>query len=229
MASFLFDLDGTLTLNRGIVDPAFGKWFHSFQQTHTTYLITGSEYGSAAYQLGTDILKNFKLVFTCMGNEIYESGKLIKRNNWAMPAPLQEELTKLVEQSRCPTKTGRHIEQRTGVVSFSTVGRNALAEERAEYIKYDKASGERDSMQARLEATFPDYDVTIAGDLGIDIYPKGRGKDQVLAWITDRPIVFFGDRTRPGGNDFPLATVADLTHQVDDWQHTWELLRLVSP
>lgn len=229
MASFLFDLDGTLTLNRCRIDPAFEKWFNEFQQTHTTYLITGSEYSSATYQLGSSIIANFKLVFTCMGNEVYEQGKLVNRNIWVCPNELRKELAVLLDQSRAPAKTGRHVEERTGIVSFSTVGRNALADERAEYIAYDQASGERESMQARLEATFPEYDFTIAGDLGIDIYPKGRGKDQVVTWITNKPLIFFGDRTKQGGNDFPLATVADLTHQVDDWQHTWELLRLITP
>lgn len=229
MTSFLFDLDGTLTLNGQKADPGFAEWFSKFQKTHDTYLVTGTEYQSVLYQIGPEITNQFKMVFTCCGNEIRQNGKVIHATQWLAPTELVAELQTMLAQSRCPYKAGQHIMQRTGVMSFTTAGRDSTPEQRKAYVEYDLASGERESMQIRLEAMFPDMDFTIAGELGIDMYPKGQGKDQVVKWIKDRPIIFYGDRTRPGGNDFPLAVVADMTHQVDDWQHTWELLRLISP
>ena len=229
MASFLFDLDGTLAPNGKQIDSKFGDWFKDFQDTHDTYLVTGTSHTSAIVQLGSDILNKFKIVFTACGNEVRRNGKLEYESTWKAPKELEDEINLLLKQSKCPTKTGTHYQQRTGMVSFSTVGRGAFESERAEYIAYDKASGERESMQVRLGAMFPDFDVTIAGDLGLDVYPRGNSKAQVVKWIENKPLIFYGDNTRPGGNDFPLACVADLTHQVDDWQHTWELLRLINP
>lgn len=227
MTSFLFDLDGTLTLNGKHIDPKFAIWFSNFQKTHDTYLVTGTEYQSVTKQLNTDIVQQFKMIFTCSGNEVRENGKVIHTEKWIAPTDLLDELNHMLAQSRCPRKTGSHIVQRSGLVSFSTVGRNSNSIQRSEYIQYDTASGERESICARLSAKFPELEIVVVGDLGLDIYPLGKGKNQIIGWIKDRPLIFYGDKTKPGGNDFPLATVVELTHQVDDWTHTWDLLRII--
>ena len=70
---------------------------------------------------------------------------------------------------------------------------------------------------------FPELDCSIAGETGIDIYPKGKDKSQVREWIENR-LVFFGDRCEVSGNDFSLAKVADVVYNVASWQETQEKL-----
>lgn len=50
----------------------------------------------------------------------------------------------------------------------------------------------------------------------------------MLAFIDNgNPVVFYGDKTQPGGNDYPLAISVDMAHSVASWEETWFLLKLV--
>jgi phosphomannomutase len=229
MAAFVFDVDGTLTPSRSRMDPAFARYFLDFQRQHETYIVTGSDYAKTQEQLGYEIPNAAKLVFSCCGNEVRRGDEILHKSDWSPDIDLLSELGYLLEQSKYPVKTGQHIELRTGLVNFSIVGRSATVDQRADYVAYDRLSGERDSLAIRLSAAFPDLEIVVAGDTGLDIYPLGADKSQILKWFTTRPIVFFGDRTLPGGNDYPLACVADLTHAVEGWEDTWDKLRLISP
>ena len=228
MTSYVFDVDGTLTPSRAKIDPAFKQYFLDFQQKHDTYIVSGSDYIKSLEQLGPDILSKAKMIFSCCGNEVRKDGQIIYQNLWKPSLELLDELAKLLEQSKYPIKTGRHVEIRTGLVNFSIVGRNADKDQRAAYKNYDLLAGERDSIALRLQASFPDLEIGVAGETGMDIYSQGANKAQIVRYLDSRPIIFFGDRTRPGGNDHALACVADLTHAVDDWQHTWDVLRMIT-
>ena len=212
MTSYVFDVDGTLTPSRSKIDPAFKQYFLDFQTKHDTYIVSGSDYDKSLEQLGPEILERAKMIFSCCGNEVRKDGKIIHRSAWKPSLELLEELARLLEQSKYPVRTDNHVEIRTGLVNFSIVGRNADLEQRAAYRDYDLLSGERESLAARLSAAFPDLEIGVAGETGMDIYPAGANKSQILQHFSYRPIIFFGDSTRPGGNDHALACVSDLTH-----------------
>lgn len=228
MTAYCFDVDGTLTPSRGAIDPAFKEYFLRFQRRHETYIVTGSDYAKSLEQLGPEILQEARLVFSCCGNEIRQGHDIIYSSNWQPSMELLDYLTTLLDSSKYPVKTGRHIEVRTGLLNFSIVGRNADQQQRRDYYEYDCKSGERDSLSLRIQAAFPDIEVGVAGETGMDIYPWGANKSQVLQHIHTRPLTFFGDKTKPGGNDYPLAAQCDLTHHVENWQHTWELLEMIN-
>lgn len=228
MTSYVFDVDGTLTPSRGRIDPGFERWFLDFQRKHGTYIVSGSDYTKSLEQLGPEILANARMIFSCCGNEVRKDGQIIYQNPWKPGLELLDELARLLEQSKYPVKTGSHVEIRTGLVNFSIVGRNADLTQRAAYKDYDYLAGERESIALRLRARFPELEIGVAGETGMDIYPLGANKAQIMKYLDDRPIIFFGDRTRPGGNDHALACVADLTHAVEDWQHTWEVLQMIT-
>ena len=224
--NWIFDVDGTLTPSRGKMDSEFQQWFIEWQKTHDTYIVTGSDYPKTVEQLGETILNNAKMVFNCCGNEV-RIGKLITHKlDWDPPDALIEALNTELEESRFPIRTGNHIEIRTGLVNFSIIGRNATPEQRKEYIAWDEKTAERLTLAVILQRKFGGIDFMVGGETGIDIYPSEKDKRQVLAHINnDQPCIFFGDKTLPGGNDFPLAISVDVTHRVEDWQHTWDLLR----
>ena len=227
MTAFVFDVDGTLTPSRGVIDPKFAEFFKKWQQNHNTYLVTGSDYPKTIEQLGEEIPLKAKMVFNCSGNEV-RIGKLITHSTkWDVPPQLITELHSILKESDFPIRTGNHIELRTGCINFSIVGRNATPEQRAAYVKYDEETGERITTALRLERQFDDIDFVIGGETGIDIYPTGLDKRQVRNYLKDIPLVFFGDKTLPGGNDYPLAYVSDMVHRVENWEHTWELLRTI--
>ena len=227
--NFIFDVDGTLTPSRGKMDPAFQQWFINWQKTHTNYLVTGSDYEKTLEQVGQEVIDGCKLLFNCCGAEVRENGKIIHASTWEPPQALLEALENVLEYSDYPEKTGKHIEIRTGLVNFSVVGRNAQKAQRERYVKFDKETGDRIDICLRLEREFNDIDFVVGGETGIDIHPTGKDKRQVLEFIDrSNPTIFFGDKTLPGGNDYPLAISVDMAHRVENWEHTWEILRLTS-
>lgn len=211
------------------MDPAFKEWFIEWQKNHQTYLVTGSDYPKTLEQVGETIINNCKLLFNCCGNEIRKGKLIIHQSNWHPNHRLIDALDEELTNSKFPIRTGKHIEIRTGLVNFSILGRNATTEQRAEYVKWDEETNERIDIALRLERQFEDIDFMLGGETGIDIYPTGKDKRQVLEYVTkENPVIFFGDKTLPGGNDYPLATSVDIAHRVENWEHTWELLRLIA-
>ena len=77
-----------------------------------------------------------------------------------------------------------------------------------------------------VEDTFPHLEASIGGQISIDIYPKGQNKSQVLDDL-EGPIMFFGDRCEPGGNDYPIVSRIEdkhIVHSVKNWEETWKIL-----
>lgn len=225
--NYVFDVDGTLTPSRGKMDPAFKSWFIDWQKTHRNYLVTGSDYAKTVEQVGQEVVDNCTMLFNCCGNEIRKDGKIIHASDWKPSDELIAALERELAASTYPEKTGRHIEIRTGLLNFSIVGRNAQKAQRERYRKFDEETADRIGICLRLEREFEDIDFMVGGETGIDIYPSGRDKRQVLEMLDKSdPVVFYGDKTQPGGNDYPLAISVDIAHSVASWEETWFLLKL---
>lgn len=76
--------------------------------------------------------------------------------------------------------------------------------------KYNHLStGERERIATCLRKEFPEYDVVVCGSISMDITPKGCGKEQIAYHLRksypNEKIIFFGDKTFVGGNDYELA------------------------
>ena len=61
-----------------------------------------------------------------------------------------------------------------------------------------------------IKGIYPEFEVSIGGQISVDIYPKGKNKSQVVEKIRelhgeDVEMIFVGDRNVPGGNDWPLC------------------------
>lgn len=224
---FIFDVDGTLTPSRGLIDSEFSTWFFSFCIANKVSLVTGSDVDKTIEQLGESIFRKV-ISYNCSGNETWEYGELVDVTNWKPSLDLLEFLLDLVEESTCPTKTGTYIEIRTGMLNFSTVGRKANSEERLEYKNWDDIHQERVSISNKVKEAFPDLDCLVGGETGVDIYPIGNDKSQIIKKVSkDDRIIFFGDRMELSGNDYPLAqaNISGINHHVKDWRHTWEILK----
>jgi phosphomannomutase len=225
--NYIFDVDGTLSPSRGLMDVEFKQFFLSFIKKHNVYLVTGSDYSKTVEQLGSDITENVVSCFNCAGNSVYKSGKEIWSNDWLIPKEAKLWLEKQLQLSKFSFKTGLHIEERPGMINFSIVGRNCNPEQRALYVKWDTTHSERESIARSFTDKFG-ISAQVAGETGIDIYPPGADKSQVVEWI-NKPITFFGDKMQRGGNDFPLAAILEKhsgcsSIQVKDWRDTQRFL-----
>lgn len=225
----VFDVDGTLTPSRGRINEGFRLWLLN-DLAQPFVLITGSDPAKTREQIGDDLFES-TTVYNCTGNHVFEKGVETYRSDWRVPDTLETYLDDALNESSFEYKTGKHIEHRVGLCNFSVVGRNATIEQRKLYFEWDGEFNERIEIADRIRKHWPDVDVGVAGETGIDIYRKGTGKDQIVDRIADAaPLHFFGDRMEPGGNDHSLAEAIKARglgkcYQVRDWRETWDILR----
>ena len=225
--NYIFDVDGTLTDSRQKIDPEFEEFFLDFTRNNNCYTVTGSDYEKTLEQLGEDVCNNLTYMFQCAGNCVYKNGEMIYENDWKLPDSAAFWLLDKLHSSGFYRKTGRHLEHRPGMANFSVVGRNCNFEERVMYKEWDEHKKERQTIANEFKEKF-NIDASVAGETGIDIYPMGSDKSQVIEWI-EKPITFLGDMMQLGGNDYPLARALEMhvdcvSLQVKDWKDTQRIL-----
>ena len=227
--NFIFDVDGTLTPSRGIIDQEFKEYFNNFCLMNEVFLVTGSDKPKTVEQLGEDTYNLCSRVYQCSGSDVWEGDVNIYKSDWKLPEEVRTWLEEVLDNSDFNIRTGNHIEQRTGMVNFSIVGRNANAEQRAAYVT-SEVNGERNYIAQSFNTQFPKLQATVGGDTGIDIAPRGADKSQILRDFDIETIHFYGDAMAETGNDYPLAKALQkqqlgFSHEVSNWKETWEKLR----
>tara|TARA_R100000951_G_scaffold24316_1_gene20524 strand:- start:6769 stop:7512 length:744 start_codon:yes stop_codon:yes gene_type:complete len=230
---YIFDVDGTLTPSRSAIDKKFAQWLSDFCDNNDCYFVTGSDKPKTIEQIGETIYNKAKYVFQCAGNEMWRGDVLLSSGVLELSADLKQHLANILEQSSFKHKTGRnHIEQRSGLVNFSILGRPAGSMTRDLYKKHDKFTNERYIICQELGFDYDSYQFSVAGDTGIDITTKGMDKSQILKHFSDTDILyFFGDKTGSGGNDHEIALAVhdrlgyNRVFSIEGWRHTWNILK----
>jgi phosphomannomutase len=234
MIAYVFDVDGTLTPSRLPIDKEFEKFFSEWMKGKKVFFVTGSNSDKTIEQVGLNIWKNVTASLQSCGNQIFVNGDEIYKNEWKPNSQLIKLLEGFLVSSSYEKRTSNHIEERVGLLNFSVIGRDCTQEEREAYCEWDKNSNERIQMVEKIMNTFPELEVSVGGQISIDIYPKGASKGQAKDWILnylneDVNIHFYGDKTEIGGNDYDLAKVLKgdkhKVFQVNDWQETYKLLK----
>ena len=232
MKKFIFDIDGTLTLSRQPIDTSFQAFMIVFCCKHPVYLVTGSDRQKTIDQVGLDICYRAEKVYNCSGADAYKRDANVYRSSWELPDNVEKFLKDELDYSQFPIRNGLHIEHRPGGVNFSILGRGTGVDlsSREEYVKWDRNTGERKDIADRLKNEFPELNVQIGGQTGLDI--SNGDKSQILRdFNPNDELHFFGDMMNEGENDYPLAkAVEDMggyTYHVRDFRHTWSLLNKV--
>jgi len=206
MIAYLFDVDGVLVNTGCKIEPDFKEWFIDWSKDKDYYLITGGERVSTISQVGIEIVENAKIGFHCIGNHIFIEDREYKINQFTLRSEELYWLENYAKESPYPIKTGNHVEQRTGSVNFSVVGRNANTEERDAYLQWDNTHNERKLLIEEFTKTFPRFNAFIGGNTSIDICLNGASKRMCIDFIGEyETMYFFGDKCFLGGIDFPLA------------------------
>jgi len=227
MNKFIFDVDGTLTPSRGIIDLEFKAFFNMFCLANDVYLATGSDKTKTVEQISESTYNLCKRVYNCNGNDVWEGETHIHTNEWILPEEPHEWLSEELTASAFPLRTGLHFEHRPGMINFSIVGRNASAEQRKQYVEWDKEYDERVYIAHNFNLKFPELEAKVGGETGIDIAPKGADKSQIIKDFDKEDVIwFFGDAMHEGGNDEPLAKVVQHSRHVSNWKNTREYLQI---
>tara|TARA_R100000278_G_scaffold91525_2_gene69758 strand:+ start:1017 stop:1646 length:630 start_codon:yes stop_codon:yes gene_type:complete len=171
------------------------------------YLVTGSDREKTLEQVTPGIYNLSKRVYNCSGSDVYEGDLNVYRDDWELPKDVERHLENELLFSKFPVRNGIHIEHRPGGVNFSILGRGSTCfVEREEYIKWDEQTNERKEIARRLKLKFPELEVNIGGQTGLDLGAPGSNKSQILRdFRLGEEIVFFGDMMEEGENDYALA------------------------
>ena len=232
---FVFDVDGTLSEPRRQIADSFANEFLLWSMKKQCFIATGSDFDKTKQQVPWDVLDCFKNIFCCMGNEIRNSvGQILHKSDFVIPDSLDEELQVILKNSKCPIKTGCHIEFRTGMINFSTVGRNADFEQRNTYSIWDKENTERKNIADYINKKYPTLNASVGGTISIDIIEEGSDKGQIIHYLENAgatKIVFVGDRCYAGGNDYGIIRELEKSDLAFEWynvtgpEDTLKLLR----
>ena len=233
MKKFIFDVDGTLTDSRQQIDLSFEAYMIKFCCKYDVYLVTGSDRAKTIEQVGLDIYYRSQRVYNCSGSDVYEKNHNVYKSDWKPSRKLINFLSDELDYSTFPHKTGNHIEHRPGGINFSILGRGEDSmKHRKEYVKWDINTTERILMSDRIKSEFPDLNIQIGGQTGLDI--SDSDKSQILRdFIAEDELIFFGDMMKEGQNDYPLAQAVDklggTNYSVNGWQDTYEKLKMLIP
>ncbi|EDW76935.1 phosphomannomutase [Drosophila tropicalis] len=218
----LFDVDGTLTFPRSVVQPEFEEFFYSKVKPRATIgIVGGSDLEKMFEQLnGKKILNEFDFVFPENGlvqiERAQEVGKqnIIKHLGESTLKRFINFVLRYLSELDIPIKRGTFIEFRNGMMNVCPIGRQCSREERNMFAAYDQEHKVREQMIATLKKEFADIDLTysIGGQISFDVFPHGWDKTYCLRHIEAnyknkyKEIHFFGDKTEQGGNDFEIYT-----------------------
>ena len=222
-----------MTPARKPIELEFLHFFYEFSTCNDVYLVTGSDRDKTIEQVTPGIYNKAKRVYNCSGSDVYEGDVNVYRDDWDLPKDVQNHLENELLFSKFPVRNGDHIERRPGGVNFSILGRGLTCfVEREEYVKWDKETDERKEIARRLKMKFPDLEVNIGGQTGLDLGPKGSDKSQILRdFKLGEQLIFFGDMMEEGQNDYALAKavqdVGGSSHCVNGWKDTMMLLNKI--
>jgi phosphomannomutase len=106
-------------------------------------------------------------------------------------------------------KTPTHVDIRSGLIYLSPVGMESDDNYRNLFVEYDNKTNWRKLMISILAENTKNTGLvyTIGGSVGIACYPETWDKSQVVQYVKYEEfnkIYFFGDKTEPNGNDYPL-------------------------
>ncbi|MBQ2672385.1 HAD-IIB family hydrolase [Candidatus Saccharibacteria bacterium] len=115
------------------------------------------------------------------------------------------------------------IENRESQVTFSALGQKAGTE--AKYA-WDPDHQKRDQIAARCKELAPEFEFEVAGTTSINAVTPGMNKSFGMTHLleelhVEKPdILYFGDMTQPGGNDYPVVNMGIETITVRNHEDT---------
>ena len=120
------------------------------------------------------------------------------------------------------------IENRLSQVTFSALGQKAGTE--AKYA-WDPDCKKREAIVKRCKELAPEFDYEIGGTTSINAITPGMNKVFGMTHLMDElkveksDILYFGDMTQPGGNDYPVVQMGIDTITVRSHEDTAYALR----
>lgn len=209
---FLFDVDGTLSESRAKATPETIDMLKKLRERVNIAFVGGSDLPKQIEQIGSDCLSIFDYGFPengvqfYRGGELAESGSIIEYLSEDGYKAVVNRILRLLSEVDCPVKRGTFVELRRSMINVSPIGRSCTREERNEFFDYDKKHKIRETLCKKMTEDFEEHKLqcVIGGQISIDVFPIGWDKTYSLQHVSESTIVFFGDMTEKGGNDYEI-------------------------
>lgn len=235
----LFDIDGTLTLPRDIIEPEFEIFlYEKIKPLAKIGIVSGANLEKMLEQLnGHKPLQEIDYIFPENGLVVIENG--VEMEKQSLIDHLGEQkiqrfinfVLKYISELELPFKRGTFLEFRNGMMNICPCGRQCSVAERKVFNEFDKIHNIRTKMIEALTKEFQDIDLTysIGGKISFDAYPKDWDKTFCLRYVTKgtnfKEIHFFGDMTESGGNDHEIYNhMLTIGHKVRNPDETRKIL-----
>eukprot|EP00088_Acartia_fossae_P061970 TRINITY_DN7458_c0_g1_i1.p1 TRINITY_DN7458_c0_g1~~TRINITY_DN7458_c0_g1_i1.p1 ORF type:complete len:252 (+),score=58.05 TRINITY_DN7458_c0_g1_i1:41-796(+) len=236
----LFDVDGTLTKPRQVIEDDMEQFMEELKKHCTVGIVGGSDIAKIAEQMkGMSVLTKYEYVFSENGLVAHKNGELIHRQSIAKHIG-EENLQRLINfslqymsQLELPVKRGTFIEFRSGLINLCPVGRSCSQAERDQFAEFDKTHQIRAKFRAALVEKFADLGLrfVIGGQISLDAFPEGWDKTYCLQFVEKDgfdTIHFFGDKTSEGGNDYEIfSDTRTVGHTVTSPQDTRDQIKTI--
>ncbi|XP_061883187.1 phosphomannomutase 2 [Entelurus aequoreus] len=231
----LFDVDGTLTAARQPITPGMSTFIDKLKTRVRVGVVGGSDLCKIKEQLGDDVIQKVDYVFAENGLVAYKEGQLLSVQSIQahMGEDVLQELINFclnyMAKIKLPKKRGTFVEFRNGMLNISPIGRSCTQEERNEFYELDQKEKIREKFVSVLKEHFSEKGLSfsIGGQISFDVFPNGWDKTYCLGFFKDdkySTIHFFGDKTKPGGNDYEIySDPRTIGHEVSSPEETQRL------
>ena len=235
-----FDFDQTLNIAKTPIPPEIAELLTKCLDHFEICPISGQKFDQFIFQI-VDQLKDATPkqlshlhLFVAQGTQYYRYDE--KKKDWQQVYnyPLTDEqvakITKAIETAAKELGYWEEdkladgdeiIENRLSQVTFSALGQKAGTE--AKYA-WDPDCKKREKIVARCKELAPEVDYEIGGTTSINAVTPGMNKVFGMTHLLEElnvkkeDILYFGDMTQPGGNDYPVVqmgidTITVRTHE----------------
>lgn len=210
MTLILFDIDGTLVLSGEIIKDEMIEIIKKLYKKEIILgLVGGGSLEKIKYQMA-DSIKYFKYIFAECGAIVIINNKIIHEKNM-LEYCNRDILNNIIKKALMIISNmpiiyhGNQIDFRKGLIYVSPPGMQATKYEREYFIEEDKKNNLRKKLIEGLkEIDDKNFEITYGGSVGVAIYPIGWNKSQVMNYLDEEDIYYYGDRIEPEGNDYPI-------------------------
>ena len=222
-----FDIDQTLNIAKTPIDDEIADLLVKCLDHFEICPISGQKFDQFLIQIVDRLphptpeqLSHLHL-FVAQGTQYYRYN--IAKNDWELVYnyPLTDEQVQKISETieRAAKELGyweegklkqgdEIIENRLSQVTFSALGQKAGTEEK---YQWDPDCKKREAIVAKCKSYAPEFDYEIGGTTSINAITPGMNKKFGMTHLLEElkvskeDVLYFGDMTKPGGNDYPVV------------------------
>jgi phosphomannomutase len=240
-----FDIDNTLNEPKMPIFPEMAELLAELSQKYIIAPISGQKYDQFLIQIINNLpehakLENFHL-FVAQGTQYYayKDGEWKQVFNYALTdeqanaimGALEKAARELGYWDESVLAPGDEInENRESMVAYSAIGQKAGVEAKQ---AWDPDMTKRNAIAELASQYAPEFEFEVAGTTTINGFVPGQNKEFGMNHlmeelnVTKDEILYFGDMTQPGGNDYPVVQMGIETITVRDWKETAAILKAI--